>query len=78
MLFQKKPIIVKAEQATELTAIETLEGRMLAEPGDWIITGLKGERYPCKPDIFEMTYEPVPETAISTSTNWRTIEDRCF
>ena len=39
-------------------AIETLEGQMVAEKGDWIIRGVKGELYPCKPDIFEMTYEP--------------------
>ena len=39
--------------------IETLEGRMSIEIGDWIITGVKGEHYPCKPDIFEATYEPV-------------------
>jgi hypothetical protein len=39
--------------------IETLEGRLIASPGDWIITGVKGERYACKPDIFEATYEPV-------------------
>ena len=38
--------------------IETLEGRMTVLPGDWIITGVKGERYPCKPDIFGATYEP--------------------
>ena len=37
----------------------TLEGNMLVIPGDWIITGLLGEHYPCKPDIFEMTYEEV-------------------
>lgn len=39
--------------------IETLEGAMKADAGDWIIKGVKGEFYPCKPDIFEMTYEPV-------------------
>lgn len=39
--------------------IETLEGIMTAEPGDYIIKGVKGELYPCKPDIFHMTYEPV-------------------
>lgn len=38
--------------------IETLEGTMTANPGDWIIRGVKGEFYPCKPDIFESTYEP--------------------
>lgn len=42
--------------------IATLEGGMEASPGDWVIKGVKGEFYPCKPDIFEATYEPVPET----------------
>lgn len=37
--------------------IGTLEGVMTASPGDWIIRGVKGEIYPCKPDIFEMTHE---------------------
>jgi hypothetical protein len=41
--------------------IETLEGGHVVSPGDYIITGVKGERYPCKPDIFEATYESVPE-----------------
>ena len=41
--------------------IETLEGEMVASAGDWIIQGVKGELYPCKPDIFELTYEPVLE-----------------
>lgn len=39
--------------------IPTLEGVMRADYGDYIIRGVKGEYYPCKPDIFEMTYEPV-------------------
>jgi len=39
--------------------IETLEGDMTASPGDWIIRGVQGEFYPCKPDIFEATYESV-------------------
>lgn len=37
--------------------IETLEGDMTADYGDWIIKGVKGEFYPCKPDIFAATYE---------------------
>lgn len=41
--------------------IETLEGTMEASAGDWIIKGVKGEFYPCKPDIFEATYELVQE-----------------
>jgi hypothetical protein len=39
--------------------ISTLEGDMTALVGDWIIKGIKGEFYPCKPDIFEATYEAV-------------------
>ncbi|MDH6282875.1 hypothetical protein [Prescottella agglutinans] len=38
--------------------IETLEGAMLASPGDWIIRGVAGEFYPCKPDVFAQTHEP--------------------
>lgn len=39
------------------TKIKTLEGDHIVSDGDWIIQGVKGELYPCKPDIFEMTYE---------------------
>lgn len=45
----------------ETFKIKTLEGSMLAKPGDWIIRGVAGEFYPCKPDIFEQTYEKVIE-----------------
>ena len=58
MKFRKKPVVIDAVLATEATDIKTLEGVMRADPGDWIITGVKGERYPCKPDIFAATYEP--------------------
>jgi hypothetical protein len=37
--------------------IDTLEGGHIVSPGDWIITGVKGEKYPCKPDIFAATYD---------------------
>lgn len=40
-----------------VVTIETLEGSMTASPGDWIIKGVEGEFYPCKPDIFRKTYE---------------------
>lgn len=73
MKFRKKPVVIEATQwfkhgdhhAVEqidsdyFGAIKTLEGVMGVTPGDWIITGVKGEHYPCKPDIFEATYEPV-------------------
>jgi hypothetical protein len=44
---------------TETLAIHTLEGVVTARNGDWVIKGVQGEFYPCKPDIFEETYEPV-------------------
>jgi len=74
MKFRKKPVVIEATQwfkmgdHPEVThsihrgwgKVATLEGDMTVMPGDWIITGVKGEHYPCKPDIFEMTYEPAP------------------
>lgn len=41
--------------------VATLEGPLRASPNDWIIKGVQGEFYPCKPDIFAATYEPVGE-----------------
>ena len=41
--------------------VQTLEGTLTADVGDWIIRGIKGELYPCKPDIFEATYERVDD-----------------
>lgn len=57
--FRKKPVEVEAYQTNKEMDIKTLEGTMHANVGDWIITGVNGEQYPCKPDIFEKTYEPV-------------------
>ena len=48
------------------TVIATLEGAMKVSLNDWIIKGVKGEFYPCKPDIFAMTYEPVEEQPAAT------------
>lgn len=47
-------------------SILTLEGAMEASVGDWIVRGVKGEFYPCKPDIFDLTYECVPDHAEPT------------
>ena len=51
-----------ADWSDEGISIETLEGTMRADPGDWIIKGVKGEFYPCKPDILAATYAAVEET----------------
>jgi len=42
---------------TPILVIKTLEGNMVVHPGDWIIKGINGEFYPCKPDMFQKTYE---------------------
>jgi len=59
--FRKKPVVVEAYQTDKEMIINTLEGKMKANIGDWVITGVNGEQYPCKPDVFEKTYEPVIE-----------------
>ena len=53
--------------------IHTLEGVMLASPGDWIIQGVKGELYPCKPDIFAATYEPADSPSIVIASHIGTL-----
>jgi hypothetical protein len=47
---------VVAESGDETGHIDTPEGRLNVQPGDWIITGVAGEHYPCKPEIFEKLY----------------------
>jgi hypothetical protein len=71
----KKPVVIEATQwfqpgdhpavvhVQNRYCISTLEGDMTVTPGDWIITGVLGEVYPCKPDIFSMTYNPHYETS---------------
>jgi hypothetical protein len=52
--------VERADHKIEM-AIPTLEGVMTASENDWVIRGVGGELYPCKPDIFAKTYEPVIE-----------------
>jgi hypothetical protein len=50
------------KRVTGFVEIHTMEGTMRGDIGDWIIRGVKGEFYPCKPDIFDATYEPAAPT----------------
>lgn len=75
MKFRKKPVVIEAYQFLEWSPsclgvcsggseieyphIHTLEGILKVSVGDWIIKGINGEFYPCKPNIFEKTYEAV-------------------
>lgn len=55
-LFQRPEVIIKDDGSEFL--VSTIEGTMRGAKGDWLIKGVKGEFYPCKPDIFAATYEP--------------------
>lgn len=57
MIWMGKIEIVLGDYDPTAVYIQTLEGEMRADIGDYIIKGIKGEFYPCKPDIFEQTYE---------------------
>lgn len=58
-LYRKKPVVIEAVQLTRAITVHTLEGDMKANVGDWLITGVNGEQYPCRDEIFKKTYEPV-------------------
>ena len=51
--------LAREDRSTPVLYIQTSEGTMRADVGDWIIKGIKGEFYPCKPDIFAASYESV-------------------
>ena len=61
--FRKRPLIVDAVRLTRHVSVQTLEGTVDGEPGDWLITGIEGEQYPVKHSIFMATYEPTNEEA---------------
>ena len=61
--FRKVPVIIDATRLEERIEIPTLEGTMVGEIGDWLITGVNNEQYPCKDDIFRKTYEPAESAA---------------
>jgi hypothetical protein len=75
MRYRKLPVEIEAVQylgdklipgicecdSASVIHCHTLEGFHVVSHGDWIITGVKGEKYPCKPDIFDMTYEPADQ-----------------
>lgn len=65
---------VSQDFGSRTAQIYTLEGVMTAEPGDWIIKGVKGEFYPCKPDIFAATYEDVAARELDVEAERREFE----
>jgi hypothetical protein len=59
--YQPPPSRITFTPSIPALNVQTLEGLMRADVGDYIIRGVRGEFYPCKPDIFALTYEPVPD-----------------
>ena len=59
--FRKKPVVIDAVRITEEVRIKTREGELTGLPGEWLITGIHGEKYPCGDDIFQQTYEAANE-----------------
>lgn len=59
--FRKKPVVIEAIRLVSQVVIATPEGSMIGSPGDWLITGVAGEKYPCKDTIFRQTYEPADD-----------------
>lgn len=62
--FRKRPLVIYAEQMDQAFSVLTLEGVMTGNLGDYLITGVLGEQYPCRKDVFEASYEPAEETAM--------------
>ena len=56
---QHRRLSLHRDTASGAFFVPTLEGNMRISNGDWIVTGVLGERYPCKPDAFDLTFEPV-------------------
>lgn len=69
---------VSIDPANGSLLIATLEGVMRANPGDWIIRGVEGEFYPCKPEIFAETYEPAETVTVTDEGTQVTIQDCTF
>jgi len=61
--FRRKPVIIEAVRIKKEMTIDTREGIKKGNPGDWLITGLDGEQYPCEDEYFRKAYEPADDDA---------------
>ena len=62
--FRKRPVVITAAQMTDQFLVDTLEGTMRGEASDWLVTGVAGEQYPVRDDIFRSTYEEMDGSRI--------------
>ena len=61
--FRKRPVVVSAWRSVTETTLDNVVGSLCCDAGDWIVTGIRGEVYPCKPDVFADTFDPLPDAA---------------
>lgn len=55
--WRKRPVVITARRMVNAFTTQTMEGELTGKPGDWLITGIQGEQYPCDDAIFRATYE---------------------
>lgn len=66
--WRKLPVVIKAKRMREHFVTQTMEGELAGKPGDWLITGVRGEQYPCDDGVFRQTYESA--TVTISSDGW--------
>jgi hypothetical protein len=59
--YRKRPVVVQAKELEQRVEIETREGTVVGEPGDYLLVGVDAEVYPCDPEIFDATYDRVAD-----------------
>lgn len=72
--YRKLPVVIKARRMREPFTVETLEGTMRGQAGDWLLTGVDGEQYPCADAIFRRTYEAVELTPEAGRRVWTIVD----
>ena len=58
--WRKLPVVITAQRMADAFTTQTMEGELTGKPGDWLLTGVQGEQYPCDDAIFRKTYELAP------------------
>lgn len=76
MKYIKRSIAIEATQQSEEFTVETLEGTMSGKPGDYLVTGVNGEQYPCDKEIFEKTYVKVDNFIDRLNLEYEELENK--
>lgn len=76
--WRKRPVEITARRMREPFEVETMEGVMRGKAGDWLITGVRGEQYPCDDEIFRATYEVASNSKGPPREVWVRVTDGAF